>query len=101
MSIGTLVNSVIDVSGMIANVGIEVEIQLLVHSVQFLFPRPVPVTVISNFGQCRQCHIQVGHGRKSTGSSWNRVANSYRSSVIFYFWLDDRAILNSDDEPTS
>ena len=26
--------------------------------------------------QCRQCHIQIGHGRKYGGRRWNRVATA-------------------------
>ena len=43
----------------------------------------------ADVGQCQQCHIRVGHGRKCGGSLWNRFEICFRSKVIstsgFYF----------------
>ena len=43
----------------------------------------------ADVGQCRHCHIRVGHGRKCGGSRWNRFEICFRSKVIstsgFYF----------------
>jgi len=63
------VSSVIFGSGMVENVGIAIGIASPSVSVQKLFPLPVSLPTFelpmsANVGQCRQCHIQVGHGRK-------------------------------------
>ena len=36
----------------------------------------------ADVGQCRQCHIRVGRGRKCGGSRWNRVEIYFSSKVI-------------------
>jgi hypothetical protein len=53
----------------------------------FRFPLPVSwptfqFPISADVGQCRQCHIPVGHGRKCGGSRWNRVAICLCSKVI-------------------
>ncbi len=68
------IDSVTDVSGMVANVGVAVGIWSQEQSVRLLlFPFPVSVAAIlivssrlksGNVCQCRQYHIQVGQGRK-------------------------------------
>jgi len=69
-----------------------------------LFSFPVAVAAIlifgsrstsGNVGQCRLYHIQVGHGRKYGGRSWNRRTISRRSNVISTFGFM-AAILNFD-----
>jgi hypothetical protein len=58
------------------------------HSIHKLFLLPVSCgrhfefPMLANVGQCPQCHIQVGRGWKCWGSSWSRVAISFRSRVI-------------------
>ncbi len=74
------IGSVTDVSGIVENVGLAVEIGSQAQPVQCLFPFPVLVAAILIFGsgatsdyvgQCQQYGIQVGHGRKYGGRSWN------------------------------
>ncbi len=53
----------------------------------FRFPFPVSwptfeFQMSADVGQCRQCHILVGHLRKFGGSRWNRFAICFRSKVI-------------------
>ena len=59
---------------------------------RFLLPVSWPTfefPMSADVGQCRQCHIRVGHGRKCGGSRWNRFEICFRSKVIstsgFYF----------------
>ncbi len=56
----------------------------------FRFPLPVSwptfeLPMSANVGQCRRCHIRVGHGRKCGGSRWNRFAISSHSKVSRLF----------------
>ncbi len=71
---------------MVDNVGIAVGIVAPSLAVQKLFPLPVLLAAILNFGSLplltnvnqRQpmssCQVKVGNGRKFGGSRWNRVA---------------------------
>ena len=65
----------------------------------FRFPLPVSwptfeLPTSADVGQCRQCHIRVGHSRKCGGSRWNRFAICFRSKVIstsgFHFRFNAR-----------
>jgi len=81
------VGSDISESGVVANVGVAVGTASPSLSVQALFLLPVSCRhfefpMSANVGQCRQCHIQVGRGGKCGGSSWSRIAISFRSRVI-------------------
>ncbi len=85
------ISSVTDVCDMVEDLGVTVGIGLQAQSVQLLFQFQVSVAAIfivgswptsGNVGQCRQYHIQVGHGRKYDDRSWNRGAISHRSKVI-------------------
>ena len=68
------VGSVIFGSGMVENMGVAVGIASKSVSVQKLFPLPASTSgfvadvLVSDVGQCRQCHIRVRHGRKYGGS---------------------------------
>ena len=64
-------------SGMVDNVGIAVGIVAPSLAVQKLFPLPVLLAAILNFGglptsvnlrQCPRCQVEVGRGRKCGGS---------------------------------
>ena len=53
----------------------------------FRFPLPVSRPIFefpmsADVGQCRHCHIRVGHTRKYGGSRWNRFEICFRSKVI-------------------
>ncbi len=81
------VRSVIFGSGMVENVGVAIGIASPSVSVQKLFALPVSrpkfeLSMSAGVGQCRQCHIRVGHGRKCWGSRWNRLAICFRSKAI-------------------
>jgi len=93
------VGSVIFGSGMVENVGVAVGIASPSISVQKFFPLPVSWSTFAlptsaDVGQCRQCHIRVGHGRKCGGSHRNCFAIFFRSKVIstsgFHFRFRDR-----------
>ncbi len=63
------VGSVIFGSGMVENVRVAVGIASPSVSVQKLFPLPVlwptfEFPMPADVGQCLQCHIRIGHGRK-------------------------------------
>ncbi len=72
---------------MVENVRVSTEIALPSVTVQQLFPLPVSWSTYeflmsADVGQCRQCHILVGRGRKCGGSRLNRIDISFRSKVI-------------------
>ena len=97
-------DNVIFGSGILENMGVAVGIALKSVSVQKLFPLPVCGRHLSfrcrpmshDVGQCRQCHILVGRGRKYRGSRWNRFEICFRSKVIstsgFYFRFRGRRL---------
>ncbi len=79
-------------SGIFENVCKAVETDPPAASVQKLFPLSastsgfvddiIELPTLADVGQCRQCHILIGNGRKCGGSRWSRFDICFRSIVI-------------------